>query len=629
MMMDANKRREKKQTEFYKAVKGFYFLAGKNKEFRTKDTYTVEEAINSIFGETADFFYKPLPTGSLRLLDLLKFMISSISFSDTATMAVSMILSGLFGLVLPLVNKYVYDIIIPSGNYNDIFPVAILMMGVALSQFVLSMTKRLCGESIINKVKLTFESATFHRLLMLPYDFFKNYPSGELTNYVSNIGLLCEVFCSIILTTVLTSVFSFTYLIQIKMLVPELFAPTLYILLTLCFLIVLFAWKEYFFQKRNLKLSAELFGFVNQMIKGIESIKLFGAEVFVFAEWSKRYNEKLKAFLLGRNVFSIKEAVFTVAVSLGALLIYYAASKRDVSASDFIAFSIAYTAVVTVIIKMAQTGKQISIMLPILNSIMPIFEHELEAGTCTDKNKIIEPKGNIQIYNLSFAYDNNMVIKNINLEIKSGEYIGIVGETGCGKSTLLKLMLGLEKARSGSIYYDEHSMNDVDIMTLRQRIGTVMQNGKLIHDTIFENITAGNSSLSVENVLEAAETAGIAEDINKMPMGLFTVISQSGGGISEGQAQRILIARAIVNKPKILFFDEATSALDNITQKAVISQIEKLDCTKIIIAHRLTTVKNCDKIIVMDKGEIVQHGTYDELLNKDGLFRTIATRQII
>lgn len=625
--MDA-KRTKQKLKEFNKAVNGFDFLVYKNKGFKSKNTYTVEEVINSVFGDTADFFFKPLPKGKLHLLDLLKFMLSSISFSDAAGMTASMVLAGLFGLVLPLVSKYVYDIIIPSGNYNDILPIVILMMGISLSQFVLSITKRLCEESIINKMKLAFESASFHRLLMLPYDFFKRYPSGELTDYLSNIGLLCQVFCGIILTSALTSIFSFAYLLQIKILVPELFAPTLYILLILFVLIIIFVWREYLLQKRNLKLSAELFGFVNQIIKGIEKIKLFGAEVFVFAEWSKRYNEKLKAFISGRKIFSIKQAVFTVAVSLGALLIYYAASKREVSASDYIAFSIAYTAVVTVMTKFSQTGEQISLMLPILNSIMPIFEHEPEEGTGTNKNKI-EPKGNIQIYNLSFAYENNIVIKNINLEVKSGEYIGIVGGTGCGKSTLLKLMLGLEKAKTGSIYYDEHSIDDVDIIALRQRIGTVMQNGKMIHDTIFENIIAGNSSLSVEDVFEAAEIAGIAEDIKKMPMGMFTVIPQSGGGISEGQAQRILIARAIVNRPKILFFDEATSALDNITQKAVIGQIEKIDCTKIIIAHRLTTVINCDKIIVMDNGELVQQGTYNELLNSEGLFKTLARRQTI
>ncbi|MEL7563596.1 MAG: ATP-binding cassette domain-containing protein [Dehalobacterium sp.] len=583
----------------------------------------------AMFGKTAAYFYKPLPPESLRIWVLLRFLLSSVSFLDTAAMVLAVAMSALFGLVLPIVSKYVYEIIIPSGNYHDILPVFMLLMGIALSSFVLAAAKRLSAEGIICKAKLAFESATFYRLLHLPYHFFKAYPSGELANYVCSVGFLCEAFLSVILTIVITAIFSCAYLIQIKMLVPELFPPTLLILLVLGLLIVLFVWYEYRLQKRNLKLSAELFGFVNQMIKGIEKIKLCGAEIFVFAQWAKGYNKKIKIFHGKRIFFLIEEAVFTVIVSLGALLFYYEASKRNISASSFIAFSIAYMAVVTVMVKLVQTAKEISVILPIVNSIMPIYQLESEGKA--GKRKIIEPKGNIQIHNLSFAYENNdnPIINNISLEIKKDEYVGIVGETGCGKSTLLKLLLGLEKAKSGAIYYDEHDINDVDLMRLRQKIGTVMQNGKLIHDSIFENIVAGSSKISQEDVFAALKIAGIAEDINKMPMGLFTVIPESGGGLSEGQAQRILIARAIVNKPKILFFDEATSALDNTTQKIVISQIEKLDCTKIVIAHRLTTVKNCDKIVVVHQGKIVQQGSYSKLLSIEGMFKVLAKRQIM
>ncbi len=502
-------------------------------------------------------------------------------------------------------------------------------MGIALSSFLLSAAKRLFAEGLIHKGRLVFESATFYRLLHLPYHFFRAYTAGELANYVCDVGILYDTLLSAMITLLITAIFSFAYMTQIRILVPQLFLPSILIILALVPLIIIPLFYEYRLQKKNLKLSAELFGFVNQMIKGIEEIKLFGAETSFFARWARGYDEKVKVFYGKRIFFLIEEIVFTILVLLGSMLFYYEASKRNVAASGFIAFNIAYMAVVTAVIKLVQTAKEISVILPIANSIMPIYRQELEVMAVN--KQVIEPKGNIQIHNLSFAYDDSdkPIIEDISLKIKQGEYVGIVGETGCGKSTFLRLLLGLEKAKSGAIYYDEYDINDLDIMRLRQKIGTVLQNGKLAHDSIFENVVAGNSGIPREQVFDALKMAGIAHEIEKMPMGLFTIVPESGGGLSEGQMQRILIARAIVNKPKILFFDEATSALDNTTQEIVISEIEKLDCTKIVIAHRLTTVKNCDRIVVFHQGKIVQEGTYSELLSQKGLFRMLAKRQII
>lgn len=581
------------------------------------------------FGKTASYFYKPLPLQSMRIWDLLSFLLSSILLRDTVILVLASVMTALFGLLLPIVSKYIYDMIIPSDNYRDIFPIFVLLIGIALSSFVLAMAKRISAEGIIHKAKLAFESATFYRLLHLPYSFFRAFTSGELANYVFNVGLLCEVFLSAIITIIVTAIFIISYLIQIKILVPQLFLHVLSVILSLVPLGVLFIIYEYRLQKRNLKLSAKLFGFVNQIIKGIEDIKLFGAETCVFAQWAREYDKKVKVLLDKRIFFLIEDAIPTILVSAGALVFYSTASKRNVSTSDFIAFNIAYMAIVTAVVKFVQTARDISTVLPIMNSVMPIYRQksEVEAGY----KQIIEPRGNIQIQNMTFAYEDSAkaIIDDISLEIKQGEYVGIVGETGCGKSTLLKLLLGLEKAKNGTIYYDEHEINDVDIMSLRQKIGTVMQNGKLIHDSVFENIVVGRSGIAQEQVLEALEMAGIAGDINKMPMGVFTVIPESGRGLSEGQAQRILIARAIVTKPKILLFDEATSALDNTTQERVIYQIEKLNCTKIVIAHRLTTVKNCDRILVLQEGKIVQQGTYSELINQEGIFYILSKRQII
>ena len=221
------------------------------------------------------------------------------------------------------------------------------------------------------------------------------------------------------------------------------------------------------------------------------------------------------------------------------------------------------------------------------------------------------------------------IINKLSLKISPGQYVAIVGKTGCGKSTLMRIMLGFERPQRGAVYYDGKDLETVDLKSLRHCIGTVMQNGKLFSGDIYSNITISAPELSQEKAWEAAETAGIAEDIRRMPMGMHTLISEGSGGISGGQRQRLMIARAIAPKPKILMLDEATSALDNITQKQVSDSLEKLKCTRIVIAHRLSTIRHCDRIVVLEDGKILEDGNYDELLAQGGLFAELVERQRI
>jgi len=220
-----------------------------------------------------------------------------------------------------------------------------------------------------------------------------------------------------------------------------------------------------------------------------------------------------------------------------------------------------------------------------------------------------------------------LVIDNLSLKIRPGQYVAIVGATGCGKSTLMRIMLGFEKPQKGAVYYDGKNMDNLDLKSLRRKMGVVMQNGGLFQGDIFSNITISAPQLAMDEVWEAAEMAGIAEDIRRMPMGMHTIISEGSGGISGGQKQRLMIARAIAPKPKILMFDEATSALDNLTQRIVSDSLDKLNCTRIVIAHRLSTIRECDRIIFLEKGKIVEDGTYDELIALNGKFAELVERQ--
>ena len=237
--------------------------------------------------------------------------------------------------------------------------------------------------------------------------------------------------------------------------------------------------------------------------------------------------------------------------------------------------------------------------------------------------------GGIELNNVSFRYSDDMpnVIDNLSLKIRPGQYVAIVGKTGCGKSTLMRILLGFEKPQKGAVYYDGKDIAGMDLKSLRRHIGVVMQNSGLFQGDIYSNIVISAPMLTLDDAWEAAEMAGMADDIRNMPMGMNTIISEGQGGISGGQRQRLMIARAIAPKPKILMFDEATSALDNITQKTVSDSLDSLKCTRIVIAHRLSTIRHCDRIIVLKDGGIAEDGTYDELIAKKGYFSELVERQ--
>ena len=219
------------------------------------------------------------------------------------------------------------------------------------------------------------------------------------------------------------------------------------------------------------------------------------------------------------------------------------------------------------------------------------------------------------------------VLDNLSLKIRSGEYIAIVGRTGCGKSTLVRLLLGFETPERGAIYYDGKDINSLDLRSLRRHIGSVTQDGVLIQGDIYQNIVISAPQLTLADAWEAAEISGIAEDIRAMPMGMNTVIAEGQGGISGGQKQRLMIARAVAPKPKVLIFDEATSALDNLTQQKVSDALDHLNCTRIVIAHRLSTIRHCDRILLMENGNIAESGTYEELIARGGKFAELVERQ--
>ena len=308
-------------------------------------------------------------------------------------------------------------------------------------------------------------------------------------------------------------------------------------------------------------------------------------------------------------------------------MLYYLAVSTGINQSDYLAFTAAYGSVMGAFSSLAGISLSVGKIKPVLEMAEPFLKTEPE--TADNKEMVTKLSGSIELNNVYFRYTENSpyIVNNLSLKIKNGEYVAVVGKTGCGKSTLMSLLLGFEKPEKGAVYYDGKDLNRLDLGSLRRRIGNVMQDGGLLHGDIFSNIIISAPDLTPDDAWEAAETAGLADDIRAMPMGMQTVISEGHGGISGGQKQRLMIARAIAPKPKILMFDEATSALDNKTQKQVSEALDKMGCTRIVIAHRLSTIRHCDRILVLDGGRVIEEGTYEELIKRDGYFAELVERQ--
>jgi ABC-type bacteriocin/lantibiotic exporter with double-glycine peptidase domain len=275
-----------------------------------------------------------------------------------------------------------------------------------------------------------------------------------------------------------------------------------------------------------------------------------------------------------------------------------------------------------------ETGLHALIAIPMYERAKPILTQALESQGSGDAK--VQLQGSIEVSHVSFRYepDGPLILDDVNLRIEHNEFVAVVGPSGSGKSTLLRVLLGFETPTEGGVFYDGQAMSSLDVRAVRQQIGVVLQNSRVMAGDIYSNIV-GNSGRSIEDAWRAARQAALDKDVEAMPMGMHTVLSPGGGTLSGGQRQRLLIARALASRPTILFFDEATSALDNVTQAVVSESLERLRVTRVVIAHRLSTIQQADKIVVLDRGRVVEIGRFDELMQKRGVFYALAKRQTL
>ena len=603
------------------------FSGYRYREMETGKQVKINGKNQELFEEEAIAFYKPLPLKALGISDLMRYILGMLSPADFVMTGASALAVALIGMLSPKLNNLLFSRVIEDGSTQILLAIMVFMICVTLSSLLINGVKSLIIARINTKMSISVQAAIMSRLMSLPAGFFKNYSSGELSARAQCSNSLCEMLVSVALTTGLTSVFSLIYISQIFVYAPALVIPSLIITLATVAFTVVSAFVQMKVSKKKMELSSKESGMSYALISGVQKIKLSGAEMRAFARWGNLYAEEAR-LAYNPPMFLKINSVISSAISLaGTLMMYWIAVSSRVSVADYYAFNTAYGMVSGAFLSLAGIALTVAQIKPIMDMVEPILKAvpEISEG----KQMITRLSGSIELDNVSFRYNENMplVIDDLSLKIRPGQYVAIVGATGCGKSTLLRLMLGFESPQKGAVYVDGKDIAAVDLKSLRRNIGVVMQNGKLFTGDIFSNIIISAPWLTMDDAWHAAELSGIAEDIRRMPMGMHTMISEGSGGISGGQRQRLMIARAIAPKPKVLMFDEATSALDNLTQKTVSESLDSLKCTRIVIAHRLSTIKQCDRILVLDKGKIIEDGTYDELIQGGGFFAELVARQ--
>lgn len=612
--------------------KQHYVLIDPNTDEEREVNYSIAENLEPI----GYMFFAGFEKKMTSIKDILSFAVKGIK-NDARFLIVAALAGSLIGLLVPVLSGIMFDDIIPTADrslHRDIFSIMLIMAfvttGLQLVQGVLQMR-------VETKSSINLQAGVMDYILRLPVTFYKKYTAGDLTNRVLSINSIRQILSNTLITAALSGAFSFVNLILLFYYDSKLaWAGVLLGFIAVGFMITIGLLKLQHDRKISQN-QGELQGFLFEFLSGISKIRITGAEKRIFSLWAEKFSRlKRLGFISGtyQNFVETFNSSYPLVTNIVFFsFIYYTVLHSDgstvamLSVGSFMAFITSFNKFLNDSLRLSMAMITSLNVIPLYERVKPIFEADTESSEqSSDPGEL---SGDIEMNSISFRYkeDQPLILKEVSFKIKQGEMVAFVGPSGSGKSTIMRLLLGFENPESGSIYYDGEAFDSMNKELVRRQIGVVLQNGALMSGSIFQNIV-GNSELTLDDAWEAAKMSGLEEDIKQMPMEMHTVVSEGGGTFSGGQRQRLMIARAIAHKPRLLYMDEATSALDNRTQNTVSESLDKLQATRIVIAHRLSTVKNADRIYVLDKGQIVESGTYDELMLKNGMFTQLAKRQI-
>ncbi|MDB5079877.1 MAG: bacteriocin system transporter, ATP-binding protein [Chloroflexi bacterium] len=589
----------------------------------------VTPALAATLSSKAFVFYRSFPDKAIKVRDLVKFGFRGTRKDLIVTLLLGMA-GGLLNLAIPIMTGFAFDTVIPSANSSYLIQVLAGLVVVAISLASFQVIRGVAILRLESKLDISIQAGLWNRLLSLPTTFFRQYSVGDLANRANGIDQIRTLISGTVITTILGTIFSSFSLILLFTYDAGLAGVAVgLVVLILAIIIGIELW-QLRYQRRLAEYQGKISGLVLQLLTGIAKLRVAGAEIRAFAVWAREFAAQRKLAFKARTIGNLLTVFNAILPILVYMVIFWALDvfkNRTLSIGAFLAFIAAFGQFLGAMISMASSFTTIFQAVPIFERAKPILETLPEVNL--NKSDPGELSGAIEVNHISFRYapDSPLVLDDVSLKIEPGKFVAIVGPSGAGKSSIFRLLLGFEKPEAGSIYYDNQDISGLDIQAVRRQMGVVIQSGKLMPGDIFNNIV-GNAPFTIEDAWEAARLAGMEKDLKEMPMGMYTLISEGGSTLSGGQKQRLMIARAIISRPRILLFDEATSALDNHTQAIVSRSLESLQATRVVIAHRLSTIINADRIYVLQGGKVAQSGTYQELIGQEGPFKQLALRQL-
>ncbi len=592
----------------------------------------VNARIAATLSADAFVFYRSLPDRPLSGWDVVRFCSRGLS-RDLNWVLLNGAIGGVLSLGTPLAFGYVFDTVIPAADRSQLTVVAVGLGVAALAGAMVRAARNIASIRVETRVAPSLQAAVWDRLLNLPARFFTDYSAGDLATRAMGVSIIQSALSTTFVSSLITAVFSLFSLAIMFAISPGTAVIAVGLCLVATSVVITAGYFQFRIQQSLQAVVGKMASLLLQLIHGMAKIRVAAAEDRAFGVWASRFSIQTRLWLRSRSIQNRLDVFNAVYPTLVVALIYFLITRKSgpapsLSTGEFLSFLAAYSALLSALLDVGSSIVSAMNVLPTYERMKPI----LRAAPEVDESRA-DPgqlRGRIEVSNVTFRYkpDDPPVLDSISLHADPGEFIALVGPSGSGKSTMLRILLGFERPESGSVAFDGFDTESLDVQSVRRQIGVVLQDGALMPGDIFTNIIGSSIELTLDDAWEAARMAGLDKDIEAMPMGMHTVIPEGGGALSGGQKQRLMIARALVNRPRIVFFDEATSALDNPTQAIVTASLDRLNSTRVVIAHRLSTIVNADRIYVIDRGRVVQAGNYEALMGQPGVFQELARRQI-
>lgn len=597
----------------------------------TEQSSRVDAKLAASISQEAWMLYDGLPAGELGIRDLFRFVMR-----DTRTfwleVVITGLLSGLLSLTLPLATNLVFGTVVPSGNISWLVYLGIFVAAAIIAAVGLRLARSLIRTRMGAWWSHDMDAAVWYRLVHLPGSFYRQYTVGDLEKRAQTFQRLISLFSGPILGLLLTTIFSSFSLVLLLVFDWRLgliaLAGTVVQLTLLIFLVL----RSVHYARILLPMSAEVSNREFEVIRAITKIRTSGAEVGAFSFWGEEFAAVTRLGVKLRKLDMYMSVSSKVIPSITSIIILWVVGSNVgqpgvIAPATFVAFLSALGQFTGTMTNFADVAGALAVIRPMFERVLPIVSTQPESRpTATGPTSI---SGHIELRTVDYRYepDTDLVLDNLSMTIEPGKFVALTGHSGAGKTTIARLLLGLERPESGLILYDDREMGFLNLSRLRQHIGTVLQNMLPEPGSIFDNVTAGNRDITEAQVFEALDTVGFGDLVRQLPMGLHTVVGHGAGTFSGGQIQQMQLAGILISRPPVVILDEATSALDNVAQKRVTDALAEMKCTRIVIAHRLSTVRHADEINVLNGGRIQEHGTYDELLAQNGIFADLIRRQ--